>query len=295
MNASSQCQLGSSELATVLAVQRAGTLADAAERLGVDTSTVFRNLKRLERSLGQSLFEASRKGYRPTDLALALAEHAEQIERSLESARSAAQSRPGQVSGMVRITTTDTILHSLVAPVLRDLRKRHPLLNYELHTGNELASLTRRDADIALRATKRPPPHLVGKHIGAIGVALYAAKRLGLKSLEDAVAKRVPWIAPDEAIPEHPSVLWRKRRFPKLVPTYRVSSILTVMELVVQRLGVGLLPAFLAGSRIDLSQLTDVIDECQTELWLLTHAESRHLLRVSTVFGHLARTLSISL
>ena len=42
----------------------------------------------------------------------------------------------------MRITTTDTILHGLVAPALLTLRKTHPLLSFDLHTGNELASLT---------------------------------------------------------------------------------------------------------------------------------------------------------
>jgi hypothetical protein len=40
-------------------------------------------------------------------------------------------------------------------------------------------------------------------------------------------------------------------------------------------------------------QLTEVIDECQTELWLLTHKESRHLRRVSVVYGHLSKVLSL--
>lgn len=58
--------------------------------------------------------------------------------------------------------------------------------------------------------------------------------------------------------------------FPKAVPSHRVNSILTVMGLVV---------------------LTESLDECQTELWLLTQPEARHLRRVAAVHSHLARTL----
>lgn len=65
------------------------------------------------------------------------------------------------------------------------------------------------------------------------------------------------------------------------------------MELVAAGLGVGVLPIFLTQSRTDLNQLTDVIDECQTELWLLTHPESRHLRRVATVFRHLSDSLRL--
>jgi DNA-binding transcriptional LysR family regulator len=290
-NAKMQYKIDAADLQTVLAMVRAGTLAGASERLGVDASTVFRSLQRIERGLAQPLFERSRAGYLATELAQSLAEHAEQLEVALESARSAAQMRPEQVSGTVRITTTDTVLHGLVAPALKGLQASHPLLAYELHTGNELASLTRRDADIAVRATKRPPQHLVGKQVGPIRVAMFASKRGPIKRYEDVEAGKAAWIAPDDALPEHPSVVWRRKYFPKVVPRYRVNSILTVMDLVAQGLGVGLLPMFVARGRADLLQLTEVIDECQTELWLLTHPESRHLRRVSTVYGHLSRVL----
>jgi DNA-binding transcriptional LysR family regulator len=293
MIAKTQYKLNAADLETVLAMVRTGTLAAAGERLSVDASTVFRTLQRIERGLGQSLFERSRTGYAATELAHAIAAQAEQVEAALESARSAAAARPDQVSGRVRITTTDTVLHGLVAPALKDLRARHPLLAYELHTANELASLTRRDADIAVRATKRPPLHLVGKHIGPIRVALFAARKGRIKDYADVEAGRASWVAPDDALPEHPSVLWRQRYFPKATLGYSVGSVLTVMELVAQGLGVGLLPIFLAQPRSDLIQLTEVIDECQTELWLLTHKESRHLRRVATVYAHLAQSLAL--
>ena len=53
----------------------------------------------------------------------------------------------------------------------------------------------------------------------------------------------------------------------------------------------GVLPIFLAQARADLRPLTEALDEAQTDLWVLTHPESRHLRRVATVYGHLARTL----
>jgi DNA-binding transcriptional LysR family regulator len=294
MNARVQYTLAAPDLDVVLAMVRGGTLAAAGERLGVDASTVFRSLRRIERGLGVTLFERSRAGYRGTELALSLAEKAELVEAALEAARSTAQLRPDQVSGTVRITTTDTILHGLVAPALASLRTQHPLLDFELHAGNELASLTRRDADIAVRATRRAPPHLVGKPLGPIRIALFAGKNGPVKTLADVDAGKAPWIAPDDALPEHPSVLWRKRHYPKAVPGYRVNSILTVMELVALGLGVGVLPLFLANARSDLRPLTGPLDDAQSELWLLAHPESRHLRRVSAVYGHLARTLALA-
>jgi DNA-binding transcriptional LysR family regulator len=291
--AQTQYRLGPQDLELVLALSRGRTLAVAGERLLVDASTVFRGLQRLERNLGHRLFERTRSGYVPTELATQLAGHAEELEVALESARSSLASAPTQISGSVRITTTDTILHGLVAPALLALKETHPLLSFELHTGNELASLTRRDADVAVRATKRPPQHLVGRNIGSIRVALYAAKGRRAPKWADVEAGRVDWIAVDDALPEHPSVIWRKRRFPKVVPRYRVDSIMSVLELSALGMGVGVVPIFLASRRDDIARLTDALDEAETELWLLTHPESRHLRRVAATYAHLSQTLRL--
>lgn len=293
MNAMAQYKLTASDLEVVLAVCRTGTLATAGERMGQDASTVFRSLQRIEKGLGLRLFERSRQGYEPGILAKELATEAEQMEVHLEAARSLTQMQPEQVSGSVRITTTDTILHALVAPALHELHKQHPLLSYELHAGNELASLTKRDADIAVRATRRPPNHLVGRHIGPIRLAVYTGTTTPVKKFDETVAKDYCWIAPDDALPEHPSVVWRKKHFPKVIPTYRVNSILTVAEMVARGFGMGVIPMFLAEENKQLRQVSGVLDECQTELWLLTHTESRHLRRVSTVFSHLADRLKL--
>jgi DNA-binding transcriptional LysR family regulator len=293
MIATTQYKMDESDLALTLALVRGGSLARAGERLGVDASTVFRTLQRMERGLGRKLFERTRAGYLATELATALAERAEEIETALEAARSSVQVASAEVAGAVRISTTDTVLHGLVAPALLGLHKVHPLLSFELHAGNELASLTRRDADIAVRATRRPPQHLVGKQLGPIRVALYAARKGGGRKLADVDAGRVDWIAPDDALPEHPSVVWRKRHHPKAVPRYRVNSILSVLELVALGLGVGIVPLFLAEGRSDVVRLTEPLDECETELWLLTHPESRHLRRVAAVYSHLAQAVAL--
>jgi len=291
--AKTQYRLETADLEVTLALVRGRTLAAAAERLGVDASTVFRSLQRIERGLGRPLFERSRSGYVATELATQLAGHAEAMEVAVEAARSAAQAEPSQVSGTVRITTTDTVLHGLVAPTLPALREVHPLLVYELHAGSELASLTRRDADIAVRATQRPPPHLVGKRVGTLRVAVYAARKGAARARAAVEAGSADWIAPDDALPEHPSVSWRKRHHPKVEPCYRVNSILSVLELVALGLGVGVVPLFLAAGRRDLVALSEPLESAETDLWLLAHPESRHLRRVAAVYGHLARSLSL--
>ena len=42
-----------------------------------------------------------------------------------------------------------------------------------------------------------------------------------------------------------------------------------------------------------LRRLTEPIDECETELWLLTHPEARHLRRIGAVYAHLAQAVRL--
>lgn len=112
-------------------------------------------------------------------------------------------------------------------------------------------------------------------------------------ALEAVQAGRADWMAPDEALPEHPPVLWRKRQFPKRTPRYLVNNILSVLDLVAQGLGVGVLPTFLADGRKDLLRLGDPIGDSNTAPWLLAHPESRHLRRVSVTHAHLALAIRL--
>jgi DNA-binding transcriptional LysR family regulator len=66
-----------------------------------------------------------------------------------------------------------------------------------------------------------------------------------------------------------------------------------VLELTALGLGVGVLPTFLAATRGDIVPLTDALEGAETELWLLTHPESRHLRRVATTYTHLAQSIQL--
>src|SRR4051812_5929357 len=97
-----QYALTAPDLEVLLALARGGTLAQAAARLAADASTVFRAVQRIEKSLGQRLFERTRSGYLPSDAMLAIAVHAERIEAELEAARAAALSQGHEIAGRVR-------------------------------------------------------------------------------------------------------------------------------------------------------------------------------------------------
>lgn len=286
-------KIEAADLQLVLALVRGGTLQAAAERLGVDPSTVFRGLQRAERALGQSLFVRGRHGYAANALGERLAQQGEALEAVLDEAQGLAQARSTALQGRVRISSTDTLLHGLLAPVLATWAPAHPGLEFELQTGNELSNLSRRDADLALRATRRPPQHLIGRELGTLHAALYAGRQAA--DWDAVMAGRVDWVAPDDALPDHPSVRWRQRHWPRLQPRWRVQSIQSVAELVAQGLGVGVLPMFLAEPRRDLVRLSEALPECATTAWLLAHAALRQQPRLQALMAALAPPLAQAL
>lgn len=289
MDAKTQYKLSAAEMEIILCVTRTSSLTEAGVRLGLDDSTISRALRRIEKGLGLHLFERSRAGVKATGLALQLALHAERIESELEAARTLIHSPGEEIAGNIHIATTDAIASGLLLPALTPLTDQYPRLDLMVNTGNELLSLTKRDADLALRATQQAPEHLVGKNIGLIHSALYCSPRYALP--QDPSDWR--WIAVDDALPEHPSVRWRKQAHSGAHPSIRVNSIVAVTDAVLCGLGVGVLPLFLAAHHPHLRCIENVPERFATQLWLLMLPESRHLRRISTVFQHLANHLHL--
>jgi DNA-binding transcriptional LysR family regulator len=195
---------------------------------------------------------------------------------------------------LVRISTTDTLLNGLLLPSLKALRVAHPQLRLEIHARNELANLTQREADVALRATAKPPAHLVGRHLGPIRSAVFSARAGAPKRGRAIDLASAPWIAVDDAMPEHPSVRWRRKHLSRVEPVLRLNSVQLVFDAVRHGLGVGIVPLFLARGIDDVAAVTPPLDECETQLWLLTHPESRHLRRIQAVAAHIAQTVELS-
>jgi DNA-binding transcriptional LysR family regulator len=289
--AGTQYELSAADLESLLALMRGGTLVEAAARLRADPSTVFRAIQRVEKSLGQRLFERTRGGYLASDTMLEIAQHAERIESELEAARAAAAGAQSELTGRVRITTTDSVLRGLVLPALKPLAAKHPRLQFEVTSTNELMSLTRRDADLALRATPKPPDHLVGRHLGTIRFVICGA-RAQAASQRRKKLDALPWIAPDDGMPEHPSVRWRRRQWPKLIPALLVDGIVGVVDAIESGLGIGIVPLFML-SRTRLAALSDPLEGCESQLWLLAHPELRHLRRIAAAYQHLGEAIRL--
>lgn len=116
----------------LLAVARAGGVLAAADELNLTASAVSQQLTRLEQETGRSLLQRTATGSVLTPAGLALAEAAEDIERTLALVRERLEHQDTQVSGTLRLGGFQSILASVVAPALSAWRTRHPGLRFEI-------------------------------------------------------------------------------------------------------------------------------------------------------------------
>jgi DNA-binding transcriptional LysR family regulator len=113
-----------------------------------------------------------------------------------------------------------------------------------------------------------------------------------LKSVDSHDLAALTWIAPDDFLPDHPTIAWRRQAFPGVTPGYRCNSMLSVTELVRAGLGVAALPDFLIGD--ELEPLGEPLHGYDTALWLLTRPDCRALRSVVTLFDELGQALKLS-
>jgi DNA-binding transcriptional LysR family regulator len=263
------------DLRYVLAVSRAGTLAAAARRLRVDQTTVARRLAEAERALSARLFERIDGGLRPTRAGEAAILQAERVEQEVEALERGIGGADAQVAGAVRLTAVPVLVNRLLVPEAAALRAAYPGLRLELIADSRNASLTRREADIALRfARPESGRAVVARRVGLVGYALYGPRRK---------AKVLPWLTYEESFAHLPQARWiEQARGADPVAPLALSDAEAIAEAVRAGLGKSLLPCFAADRDPGLHRL-DAKVVLTRELWLLTHEALRHQARITAV------------
>ncbi|MCA9552265.1 MAG: LysR family transcriptional regulator [Myxococcales bacterium] len=225
-----------------LAVARAGQLSGAAERLGLDLSTVSRRLTRIEGALGLDLFERSKDGTTLTAAAEAMIPAAEEAERALADFLGAANAAETVAEGVVRLSVPPGVAEVFVAPLLARFFTAHPQVRVELIASVAYADLTRREADLAIRTTMPKSGDLVVKKLvttRALPMASpgYAQQLGALQRLEDA-----RWIGWDRELEHIPVARWLAAHGPGVTPVLRTSHFASQIAAAEAGLGVALMP-----------------------------------------------------
>lgn len=282
--------LNSDELRLFLAVMREGNMLAAARRIGVDHSTVARRMTNMERTLGARLFDRSPRGVMPTPAAFALVGHAERIESELLAAISSVEGRDRDVEGTVRLATPEACAAHLVAPHVARLRARHPRLTLELASESRAASLSKREADIAVMLNPPPRGRLVTRKLVDYRLALYGSRdyleREGVPESRADLARH-GFVSYIDDLAGFPEMIALDELLPGADIRFRASSSAAQHAAVAAGMGLGMLHVFASAQDERLIRIMPEDMAAQRSYWLVMHADLEGLPRVRAVVDFL--------
>jgi len=116
----------------LLAVARAGGVLAAADEMHVTPSAVSQQLTRLEQEIGRQLVVRTPQGAVLTADGLAVAQAAEDIERTLNLVATRLEEDEAGPTGTVRVGAFNSFLRAILIPGLEDWRANYPGLRFEL-------------------------------------------------------------------------------------------------------------------------------------------------------------------
>ncbi len=268
------------DLRVFLAIADSGSLSGAARILGNNHSTVFRRLGELEGSLNTRLFERLPTGYLLTTAGERALQLAREAETAIHKIQLELAGRELTAAGKVRVTTAPSLARTILPAAVKKLRKSHPAIAIEIAVGDNDYDLTRREADIALRATRNPPENLVGKQLRELDWWVCSSTRLSNKPGNLKQLARLPLIGADFALLRLPVFQWLEDNFQSGIVA-RANDLATMSALTKEGIGISILPADLLESGVSrLFRLPDHMGQ----LWLLTHPDLRFSPRIRTVW-----------
>jgi DNA-binding transcriptional LysR family regulator len=273
------------DLRLVLAVARAGGLIGAAKALGVDHSTAYRRLRAAEARLGQPLFERLPGGaYEPTSLAERMAAAAERMEDEALALGRELAGQDRRLTGRLRLTSSETLAHSVLMPHLAAFRRAHPGITMELVIDNRVLNLARREADVALRPTRPREGDLWGRKLADVAWTAYGAPDLVPAPLAaPAELARQPLIGWEEPAGVR-AAEWLDALAPSEAVAYRTNSLVNQLQAAKAGIGLAVLPCYLGDPEPGLTRALPAIPELARELWIVTHADLKRTARVRAFF-----------
>lgn len=261
------------DLATFLAVARAGGLAGAARERAASAPTIGRRMKALERNLGRELFVRRTHGYSLTEDGERLVDDLTDVEAGILQATQPAM---GHALPLVKVTAGTFTMLALV-PYAGAIVGNPPDLRLHLAAGETVLSVARRETDIGFRARRPIEAGLAGRKLRDVAFAPYARP--------DAADR---WIV---VMADTPSARWVAERANRDAPI-QTNTPRVALDLALAGLGRLMLPSFLGNARADLARVGEAVPELAHEQWLVTHADRRSqpevrraLDRIADVFG----------
>ena len=269
------------DLKIFTAIAHSGSVRAAARRLGIHHSTVARRLDHFEKRLGAVMFNRASDGLRLSADGQLVLLQAEQVEGQIDDIERLLVGRDQRLQGHVRVTFPEPVGTGFLMRDLGRFVDAYPGISLDFVGSYEALSLTRGEADIAVRVTDSPPEHLVGRRLGHYAVAVYASNEYLTNHDPHAHPESCNWI--DWGMGRSVSEAVRVRAFPDVPSRTRSPNASLQLAAVEACVGLAALPCALGDAHPELKRLSDPV--VAQEIWVLTHPDLRNAARVRAVMG----------
>jgi DNA-binding transcriptional LysR family regulator len=206
------------------------------------------------------------------------------LERSLAG-------QDARLAGPARVTCTDPYLAKLLLKGLSVLCEQHPGIELELDADAKYLDLSKREADVAVRALGldvSPPEHLIGRRLVPITVCTYVANAHA-ERLDPERFSGVRLISSHQR--KVMEALVATSSYPGLSLWGSFDSMPVMIESAVAGLGLVVLPTYVGDQEPRLQRLAKPDVRHMADFWLLSHGDLRDNARVRAVREHIATAL----
>ena len=163
------------DMATFARVVDAGNFSIAARQLGSTPSTVSRQIKRLEDSLGTRLLERSTRSIRLTDSGTQVYQYCRDMIGAASGAVDIAERGVGHPRGKVSISAPISFARSVIHPLIPEFLRRWPDVDVRLVFADHEIDPLRDDVDLVIRLTSSPALGLAARRLGTVNWILCAS------------------------------------------------------------------------------------------------------------------------
>ena len=278
------------DLQTFLAIARHGTLSAAARVLGVQQTTMGRRLIGLEERAGAKLLAKTPTGFVLTPAGEAILGHVERIEAEALAIEHRIGGRDIKLEGSVRVSTVEILAVEVLTPAFARLQRDHPGIVVEVSAEARSVSLTRREADIALRLMRLTQNELAIRRVGTIGFGIYASpaylERFGNPDFAEGAPGHTTVSNPTEGM-ALPEMAWFAGLTHRSVAGIRHNSRYGQRAAAEAGMGLAVLSR-LMGDRTDLVRLRTPTPPPTRDVYLGVHSDIRHTPRIKAVIDAIA-------
>ena len=261
-----------------LAIARESSLTAAGKALGVSQPTISRRLKAMEAKLKVRLFDRTPQGYELTAIGMDLFDTVQRVEEDLAEADRKIYGKDQDLTGGLRITCTEILLNGYLSPFVWQFLSQNPGIELSVVCTDSQLSLSRSDADLAIRFTQRPTETLAGRRLASVAYGVYTASGTAGDRFTSSNRAEWDWIGVHDEM--HNRILFGAV-FPEGRFKHRVESVAAMQSMVRSGLGVTVLPCYLADRDESLRRAEpEPFLDNKLDLWILYHPDVRRVHRV---------------